>query len=140
MCGATYFKPGVGMEPCVKCGSNSVADLDRKTCDCKTGYKRATKNINDYTTECFSKLFYSILYYTKPLYKEKWISSPKNKLKINWSTFTGSKYLVIFKLTSLFFDLNFEMIFANWHISGNVLKNIKDDGNSSRQNTWQNTW
>ena len=61
MCGATYFKPRVGIQPCVKCGSNSVADLDRKTCDCKTGYKRATKNIKEYTTECFSKLFYSIL-------------------------------------------------------------------------------
>ena len=66
MCGATHFKPGVGMGPCVKCGFNSVADLDRKTCDCKTGYKRATKNINDYTTECLSNLFYSCLLYTSP--------------------------------------------------------------------------
>ena len=69
VCGATYFKPRVGIERCVECGSNSVADLDRKTCHCKTGYKRTTKNINDYTTECLSKLFYSIFYYTKPLYK-----------------------------------------------------------------------
>ena len=56
VCGTTFFKPGAGNQQCAKCGVNSVADLDRKVCTCKTGYKRAKISPKNYTSECFSKL------------------------------------------------------------------------------------
>ena len=55
MCGTTFFKSDVGIQPCAKCGVNSLADLERKVCTCIIGYKRANGIIEDYTSECFSK-------------------------------------------------------------------------------------
>ena len=56
VCGTTFFKPDVGNQPCAKCGVNSLVDLGRKVCTCKTGYKRAKIILKNYTSECFSKL------------------------------------------------------------------------------------
>ena len=56
VCRTTFFKPGVGNQPCAKCGANSLIDLGRKVCTCIIGYKRAKSSLKDYTSECFSKL------------------------------------------------------------------------------------
>ena len=65
-CDATSFKPDLGIQQCFKCGTKSVADFDRKICNCINGYKRAAKNAKDYTTECFGKLNF-FLFFDKKL-------------------------------------------------------------------------